>query len=77
MTYSLTLPRRRHHRRRLQSALLGLIERHGRWRVIRAALFARPSHLLRLEDLGPAARRDLNLPQDTPEMPHQKQLLLR
>lgn len=76
MTHALTLPPRSPHRPRLQSTLIGLIERHGRWRVVRAALFARPSQKLRSEDLTPHLRRDLNLPSSLDSLPSQRQHLL-
>ena len=76
MTYVLTRPPRSRHRQRLQSNLIGLIERHGRWRVIRAALFARPSQKLRYEDLTPHMRRDLNLLDAPQSLPSQRQHFL-
>ncbi|MCK0142614.1 hypothetical protein [Aliiroseovarius sp. F20344] len=76
MTHVLTLPPRRRRSVRLQSALLGLIERHGRWRVLRAALFARPSAPLKADDLSAHLRRDLNLPEDPGLLPSQRPHLL-
>ncbi|WP_424940882.1 hypothetical protein [Aliiroseovarius sp. S253] len=76
MTYSLTLPPRPSHSKRLEASLRSLIARHGRWRVIRASLFAKPMKPGRLEDLPPAIRRDLGLPPPDPVLPSQRQHLL-
>ncbi len=65
MTDTLSLPpRSRKSPFRLEATLVGLIRRHGRWRVIRAALFARPRRSLYLDDLPPGLRRDMGLPAD-------------
>ena len=76
MTYTLALPHRSQRGGRLQATLLGLIERHGRWRVLRAALFARPSHMLRRKEISPALQRDLSLPAAPQELPSQRQHML-
>ncbi|WP_371171245.1 hypothetical protein [Aliiroseovarius sp. 2305UL8-7] len=76
MTYTLALPPRSRRPNRLQATLLGLVERHGRWRVVRAALFARPSSKLRPEDVSPALQRDLSLPAAPQELPSQRQHFL-
>ncbi len=71
MTHTLTLPPRAHKTPfRLEATLVGLIRRHGRWRVIRAAFFARPRRQFDLDNLPPALKRDMGLPTDSPTKVH-------
>lgn len=76
MTHILTLPPRRMHAIRMEATLRGLIERHGRWRVIRASLFARPAKPQHAKDLSPSIRRDLGLTPRDATLPSQRQHLL-
>ena len=67
-----TLP----HGLQLREAILALIQRHGRWRVMRSALFARP--LPRADRPGVLSdhlRRDIGLPEHGPVAPSLRHLV--
>ena len=77
MAKTLTLPPRAHKIPfRLEATLIGLIRRHGRWRVIRAAFFARPRRQFNLDGMHPALKRDMGLPTECAVKAHPWQNLL-
>ncbi|WP_432449554.1 hypothetical protein [Aliiroseovarius marinus] len=73
MTHALTLSPRRDHATRMEATLRGLIARHGRWRVIRASLFAKPIGQDRVEDLPDSIRKDIGLTSHDATLPSQRQ----
>lgn len=70
MTFTSTIPpRARGIPYRVEASILGLVRRHGRWKIIRAALFARPNGQPDVSALSDAIRRDMGLPHEAPKTP--------